>query len=177
MATSIVLTLCQAISQVLSICINSFNSTFRIYITTQSIGAFPAWERRMQGEPQAWKLWFFCTILGGPWLALRVLQRLVGYAVKSRGRRYSCQTGLEAAVITCRGTNKAAFPPHNLPFTPLGPKQSPSLLTHAKQAAYCQGTPYSFWKLALIIILAQFYWCLDALGGKQTRHQRPLGRV
>lgn len=145
MATSIVLTLCQAISSVLSICINSFNSTFRIYITTQSKHrCFPCLGKKDARGTSGLEIMILLCYLRRSLVGPGGVPEAGGLCSKSRGRRYSCQTGLEAAGITCRGTNKVAFHPHSLPLTPLGPKQSPSLLTHAKQAAYCQGTPYSF---------------------------------
>lgn len=71
-----------------------------------------------------------------------------------------------------------AFPPTSqLALHPPQPQREPFSAYTCLTSCLLPSVSFSLWKLALIFILTQFYWCLGTFGKEQTYHQRPLGRV
>ena len=85
----------------------------------------------------------------------------------------------ETPTVICMGVNSQLSPTSQPVPHPLNPNLGPSLHTRALQGAWChlQSDSFPLRKLALLLILTKFYWCLGAFREEQTRHWRPWGRV
>ena len=118
-------------------------------------------------------MWWFCGIVGGPWLFLRVLQMLADYGV-SLEEEAAVPDGTESSCGHFQGEQQSAS--QRVPsFLSARAAVLLFLHTHAWQGAWCQVTHFSPLKTCLVAILTQFY-CVRVQWGTVNMPSETLGK-